>query len=455
MIGSSSERKVFKTGKDVIFPQKFWQGLISTAKQGKQDTIRLEITVRGSSKTYVSYPPVHWVLCPEPIDPFLTYRLLPSIEGAYNIQKRGYNVMELRERNLENFEERILLSNEKMQRNCFNCHTSPSDNPQKMMVHLRSPSEGSLFFDGENVTKRVPPSWEKIGKNLPDSLRMPLNFVYPAWHPQEEWIALSTNILGLGGYAPEHQYVDILDSACNIILYNVPNNKIVLNKTLWTSNYEETWPTWSPDGKWLYFCRAPKTDPDTVERYPEWGERIWHIHFDLCRIAFDSETGRFSDTVQTLLHAEPGCSYSMPRVQPDGQGILLCQSRFNSIPYHSLGNLLYLRLDTLSSDSVFNEGNPADVLNSIESESWHDWSGNGHWVVFGSKRQDGHYELPYIAYFDGRTFSKPFLLPQKSGKFYKTNLRVFNLPTFARKTSRITPHKAAVGKESTPLEIGI
>ena len=454
-IGSSSAQKAFKTGKNVVFPLKFWKRLTAAARE-RQDTVELHITVRGASGNRTAYPPVHWIVCPEPIDPFLTYRLLPSVEGAYSIGKGGYNVMELRERSLEDFGERVLLSNENMRRNCFNCHTSPEGNPDKMLVHLRNPSEGSLFFEGKNVSKWVPPSLEKAGAEWPDSLRMPLNLVYPAWHPEEEWIAFSTNILGINGYTPEHQYVDILDSACNIVLYNARTNRIVLDRALWTAAYEETWPAWSPDGKWLYFCRAPKTEPDTVARYPEWGERVKHIHFDLCRIAFDASTGTFADTVQTLLHAKPDCSYSMPCMQPDGKGILLCRALFNSIPYHALGDLLYFRIADGGQNILPDRTeNPADILNSAESESWHDWSGNGSWVVFGSKRQNSHYELPYIAYFDGENFGKPFLLPQKNGNFYHANLRLFNLPTFARKASPVCPQNAAAGKESPAQEIGL
>lgn len=452
-IGSSSVQKTFKTGQNVVFPLRFWKRLTAAAQE-RQDTVELRITVRGISGNLTAYRPVRWIVCPKPIDPYLTYRLLPSVEGAYSVGKGGYNVMELRERCLEDFGERVLLSNASMKRNCFNCHTSPEGNPNRMLVHLRSPSEGSLFFEGKDVSKRVPPAFGKAGAEWPDSLRMPLNLVYPAWHPEEEWIAFSTNILGINGYTPEHQYVDILDSACNIVLYNTRTDRIVLNRALWTADYEETWPAWNPDGKWLYFCRAPKTSPDTVARYPEWGERVRHIHFDLCRIAFDAQTGTFADSVQVVLVSEPGKSYSVPRVHPDGRHLLLCRSLFNSVPYQSEGDLLLLDLEN-PRESLSSDDNPADILNSAESESWHEWSSNGAWVVFGSKRQDGHYTLPYIAYFDGKKFEKPFVLPQKSPRFYQTNLRAFNLPTFVRNASPVTPRQAAQGKESPALPIGL
>lgn len=64
-------------------------------------------------------------------------------------------------------------------------------------------------------------------------------------------------------------------------------------------------------------------------------------------------------------------------------------------------------------------------------------------------------ERPYIAYFDGKRFGKPFLLPQRKGNFYENCFRVFNVPTFARETSSLTPQKAAEGKYASAREASI
>ncbi len=450
-VASSSAARTFHFRRNVEFPPKFWKRLTASARQGRTDTIRMKISVQGKTG-WIRYATQEWIVRPQPVDPYLTYRLLPSIEGAYNEEKDGYNTMELRERNLENFDEKVLISNKKMERNCFNCHVSPKGNAQQMMIHLRRPGEGSLHIDGNQVTKVVPPEAGKALKHLPDSLKMPLNLVYSDWHPDGKWVAFSSNIIGIYGYAAHHAYADILDSACNIVLYNTSTRKLVLDKTLWTTRYEETWPAWSPDGKWLYFCRTPKLPADTTRRYPDWGERIRHIRFDLCRVAFDAESGTFSDTVQIVAAAGNNRSYSMPCLHPDGKGLLACIADFNSVPYHANGNLTWIDLERQHGKD---QENPADVLNSEECESWHDWSANGCWTVFGSKRQNGHYEWPYIAYFDGKRFGKPFLLPQRKGNFYENCFRVFNVPTFARETSSLTPQKAAEGKYASAKEASI
>ena len=470
-VRSSSAERVFKTDRNVSFSLKFWKQLTARAQNGQADTIEIRLAARGRSDIYMGYPPIRWIVLPHPVDAYLTYRLLLSGDGFNSANGIGYDLMDLRERHLESFDERVLLSSAEMNKNCFSCHVSPSGNAQKMLVTLRLPSDGSLFFDGENVKKIALPPAERAMAALPDSLHMPLKLIYPAWHPNEKWIVFSTNIHGLSGFTSAHRvYVDILDTACNLALYNTQTNQMVLNPALWTTSFEETWPTWSPDGKWLYFCRAAVLPSDSVQRYPRKVERIQHIYFDLCRIGFDAERGEFSDTVQTILKAFPGASYAMPRISPDGKSMLVCRSLFNSIPYHAYGDLVYVDLERLdlapdplapaettqaAPANPALPANPADILNSPDCESWHDWSKNSRWVVFGSKRQNGHYQLPYLAYFDGKRFGRPFLLPQKNPQFYRTNTRVFNLPTFAPSASPVTPQKGSQGKNGEPHEIGI
>lgn len=429
-ISSSSCKQTFHIRHSMRFPQKTWKRLLQKAIQGTPDSLVIHIAARGKHTGFYRYMPLVWQIRPEKIDPYLTYRLVQPIDGAYQN-------LRLHERCLENFKVKILLSNSLMDNNCFNCHTYHNGDAGKMTVHLRKPSEGTLFFNGKQSSKIMVPN--TLPKEIPDSLQMPLNLVYPAWHPKGKYIAFSTNILGTGGYAAHRRFINLLDSASNIVLYDTDSNQLFLDPCLWTHNYEETWPAWSPDGKWLYFCRTEKVKADTVIRYPDWSERVRHIGFDLCRIAFDAETGKFADTVQILLPSEPEKSYSVPRIHPEGRKILLCQALFNSVPYQAKGDLLLF--DT--ADFTVKKVNRAETLNSEEAESWHEWSSNGHWLVFSSKRMDGHYAFPYIAYFDGENFSKPFLLPQEDGAYYQTVLRSFNLPTFTRNASPVRPHKAA------------
>jgi len=78
---------------------------------------------------------------------------------------------------------------------------------------------------------------------------------------------------------------------------------------------------------------------------------------------------------------------------------------------------------------VTGEIRPLDEIKGNKSDSYHSWSSNSRWFVFASKRGDGQYGKPYFCHLDaeGRT-TKPFVLPQKSSRFYTYTLKSFNVP---------------------------
>lgn len=55
------------------------------------------------------------------------------------------------------------------------------------------------------------------------------------------------------------------------------------------------------------------------------------------------------------------------------------------------------------------------------------------------RRGDGHYGKPYFCHIDadGNT-TKPFVLPQKSSRFYDYNFRSFNIPDLAKASTGMT-----------------
>ena len=74
---------------------------------------------------------------------------------------------------------------------------------------------------------------------------------------------------------------------------------------------------------------------------------------------------------------------------------------------------------------------PLTEANSPDVESYHSWSSNSRWIVFSSRRMDGLYTRPYIAYIDAQgKASKPFVLPQKSADFYLDFMKSYNIPEF-------------------------
>ncbi len=76
-------------------------------------------------------------------------------------------------------------------------------------------------------------------------------------------------------------------------------------------------------------------------------------------------------------------------------------------------------------------------------DSYPSWSSNSRWFVFASKRGDGQYGKPYFCHLDasGRT-TKPFVLPQKSPRFYVYNLKSFNVPDLGSASTGMTVRDA-------------
>jgi hypothetical protein len=72
-------------------------------------------------------------------------------------------------------------------------------------------------------------------------------------------------------------------------------------------------------------------------------------------------------------------------------------------------------------------------INSQWSDTWHCWSSNGEWLVYGSKRMDGVFTRVFITQAgSGNEFSKPLLLPQEDPAYYETALDNFNRPELVR-----------------------
>ena len=80
-----------------------------------------------------------------------------------------------------------------------------------------------------------------------------------------------------------------------------------------------------------------------------------------------------------------------------------------------------------------------DEIKGNKSDSYHSWSSNSRWFVFASKRGDGQYGKPYFCHLDadGNT-TKPFVLPQKSSRFYLYNLKSFNVPDLGNASTGMT-----------------
>lgn len=160
----------------------------------------------------------------------------------------------------------------------------------------------------------------------------------------------------------------------------------------------------------------------------EMPRRYKDVKYSVCSIAFDAGKKSFGSRVDTLFSARmTGKSAVMPRISPDGKWMVVTVADYGCFPiWHHEADLCIINLKT-------HEAQPLTAANSRDTESYHSWSSNGRWLVFGSRRVNGLYTMPYICHVDGKgKASKPFLLPQKSTDFYDKCLKSFNIPEFVK-----------------------
>lgn len=378
---------------EVRIPIRKWKKLLQEARG---DSVRITVACKKDSRWEI-WQPVSLYVAMESIDPYLVYRL---IEPGYAL----WNKMGIYQRKLESFDETAVYENKMTNYNCVNCHSFCVHDPDKMLFHLRGKLAGTLLIENEKV--------ELLDMKASKTSSA---FTYPYWHPSGRYITFSTNETTQQLHAT--QRTEVYDTASDVIVYDVVDRTVLSVPEIASQESFETFPSFSPDGKSLYYCTSPVClMPDSIEKSA----------YSLCRISFDPELGMFGSKVDTLFNARvKGKSVSFPRVSPDGKFILFTLSDYGTFPiWHKDADLYMINLE--SGCDFYPE-----ILNSNDTESYHSWSSNGRWIIFSSRRLDGLYTYLFIAYIseDGK-IGKPFLLPQKEMDYYINLMKSYNIPEF-------------------------
>lgn len=381
----------------ISFPRKTWKRIISEGKGGE---ISVRLCMQKEDGWYGCKPFVMNV-AEEEVDPYLAYRL---ITPGYSL----WQDMSIRQRNLESFKEKVIYSNAQGRRNCVNCHSFCERDPEQMLLHMRSEYAGTYMF--RNGTK------EKLDTKTDMTMSA---VVYPYWHPSGDYVAFSVNKTNQMLHVSDPNRIEVFDEDSDVVVYDVEHHEIVTSAVIASSGAFETFPAFSPDGKSMYYCTAKAVEP-MPERYKD-------VVYSLCRIDFDPDECSFGETADTLYNAEQqGGSVSFPRISPDGRYLVFTLSGYGNFSiWHKDADLYCIDLEEGSISRM-------DALNSDNVESYHSWSSDSRWLVFSSRRDDGLYTRPYVAYVDENGKAcKPFLIPQKNPKaFYDSQMFSYNIPEF-------------------------
>lgn len=382
----------------VNIPVDDWHKVLS-AHKGQN----LSVTVSAWTATHpdgIAYRPFNILIAAEPVDNYIAYRLIPP---GYEEWKR----MGIFQRDVTNFDESAIIMNTQNNGGCVNCHAFASYNPQKLMFHARGAGGGTVVMQGNNV--------EKIAL---DAIGPMKSGTYPFWHPSGNYIAFSSNQTKQSFYSYCKNKIEVYDLMSDLIIYDVAHRQVLADERFNDSLNWETFPAFSPDGKWLYFCTAKaKLMPPDVKS----------LHYSLVRVPFNAKDGTLGAEIDTVYSAAKyGGSVTLPRISPDGRYALFTWAQCAT--FHIQHKDADLRLVDLKTGQIIDPKN----VNSDCTDSYHDWSSNGRWVVFASRRIDGMYTRLFMAHFHNGKFDKPFLLPQEDPAQNEKRLYSYNVPEFIR-----------------------
>ena len=388
---SSGGESVTFRGREVVWKEKVWKRLVASASGSEIEvlsTLKSGTVEEKRWKIHVS---------DDPIDPYLTYRL---IEPGFEV----WDDLEIVERHLDSFESKVISDWRHTANKCMNCHIHSQARGDLSMFYLRGEGGGAVL--NRNGTLR------KL--SLRDS-SMISPTVYGEIHPAGRFGVFSTNIIIPGMHSFANRRMEVFDTASDLCVADFDNNEMMSFPATARDDVFETFPVFSADGKWVYYCAAPAR-PVPAE--------INQLMYSLVRVPFDAATGTLGAQADTVWSASAqGLSVCHPKASPDGRWLLFTVADYGTFPINH--RECDLRMLDLKTGNIFT----LDEVNADGSDTYHSWSSTSKWFVFASKRGDGMFGKPWFSHVseDG-SVTKPFLLPQEDPHFYDNMLRSFNVP---------------------------
>lgn len=379
-------------GRDVVWKEKDWKRLLAAAAGSDIEAVS---RTRGGEDG----PEIHWTIhvSPDPIDPYLTYRL---IEPGFEV----WDDLEIIERHLESFDARPISDWRNTQNKCMNCHIHSQGRGDLSMFYIRGEGGGAILNRGGTLRKLTLRSGSMISPT-----------VYGEIHPEGRFGVFSTNVIIPAMHSYGNRRMEVYDTASDLCVADFDNNVMLTFPEFAREDVFETFPVFSADGRYVYYCSAPARPMPAG---------LYDMMYSLVRAPFDSATGTIGTPVDTLLSASGrGLSVCHPKASPDGRWLLYTVADYGTFPInHSECNLEMMDLSS-------GETLPLTEVNDEGSDTYHSWSSDSKWFVFASKRGDGMFGKPWFSHVSGDgTTTKPFLLPQKDPHFYDFMTRSFNVP---------------------------
>ena len=408
------KQQTYGSGVKVEIPESEWHDMLDASK-GR--SIKVEVWGQKDGE-WLSFNPFEIQVAEEPIDEYVSYRL---IEPSYV----AWTYMEIAQRNLTSFEETQIFNNEitmndRAKGQCINCHSYQNYKTDNMLFHVRLSNAGTVIVNDGKVSR----------VNMKRDYTIS-GGVYPSWHPTEKLVAFSTNLTRQAFHTSHPNKIEVYDLASDMILYDVETDSVQVVSN--DSTLLEIYPTWSPDGKYLYYGKSvplpeEMRDKDIRTTFPK-------IQYNLVRRSFDVKTHAFGEEELVYDAASDDKSVTLPRLSPDGRYLLFALGQYGCFhSRHHDADIVCIPMDRYDGTPLTAETCGALDLSPVNSKNYSDsypsWSSNGHWIMIASRRDDDNYSRVYFAYFNNGKVGKAFLMPQEDPEYHTFLLKSYNRPEF-------------------------
>ena len=166
---------------------------------------------RKNGKYYIDNAEFKLQVSADPIDPYVTYRIIdPSFEVWHRV--------EIRERDVTSFRERILSDWRHTENSCMNCHIHGSGRGNLSFFHLRGPKGGTIL-NRNGVLRKL------TLKN--DS--MPVAATYGDFHPSGRYAVYTWNNVIPALRALDSHRMEVYDTASDMLVTDFDTNSMLFS----------------------------------------------------------------------------------------------------------------------------------------------------------------------------------------------------------------------------------
>ena len=347
---------------------------------------------------------IRFRISPFPLDNIIVYRLVSPLFHPQKTPNVYY-------RHVDSFKENLFVEGKNLY--CTNCHFFPKRadiKPEEEILAI-AVRDQLPFRKMEGKAKRILGIY-KFSQHKGKTFA--INSFFMSWAPDGIKVAVTMgrSVSIRPCITLETQQFFVMGS--DIYIVDVENNRVWPLNGASDPDYMENFPTWSPDGKYIVFCKAKEPERGALET----------IRFDLYRVPYND--GKGGKAIPIKGASFNGKSNYAPRYSPNGKWIVFNEADSASLVEPTSD--LYIIPADLSAPPRKLECNVDYAM-----DSWHSWSLNSRWLLFATKRDDGIFARIYITEIDENGHaSPPVKLPLKSEP-----MMCFNVPEFLRYNKEI------------------